>query len=92
MSSECGPRVYLLLDSPPHVVVSELEFYASLADLDQTVFAVPDLRPAVAGQHIAVGIVGRLLGIDGGILVQSIGGIVIRRPRNGSGANGRTTH
>ena len=39
-------------------------------------FAVPDLRPAVAG---------RLPGIDGGVLVQCIGDITIRRSRQRSG-------
>ena len=39
-------------------------------------FAVPDLRSAAAG---------RLLGIDGGVLVQCIGGIVIRRSRQRGG-------
>ncbi|MBQ6122003.1 MAG: hypothetical protein IJI59_09710 [Clostridia bacterium] len=74
-------RVHFLLYSPPHEVVGELEFYIALAGLDQTVFAIPDLRPTVAGQHIAVGIVGRLLGVDSSILVQRIGGIVIsKRP------------
>ena len=65
----------LLFEAAAHIVVVGFEAKRSLFRRNQPVFIVPGVAPAVPGQHVAVGVIARLLRVDPGILVEVAGGI-----------------
>lgn len=54
----------LLFDASAHVIVGESRANIPAAGFDQAVFSVPNLRPAHAGQHVAVVVISRIPGIN----------------------------
>ena len=56
-----GFLIDVFLDPAAQVVVAERQPGVAFDGFDQPVFAVPHLRPAVAGQHVAVRVTGRIL-------------------------------
>ena len=65
-----------LLNPAAHVVVGHFHQCITAFGTDQAVFSVPCIEPAIAGgQHIAVGVVGRLIAVDCRVLVQQVAGV-----------------